>query len=178
MFTVTVTEQGLDDLLGKIPNGPARHQTLGRVLDKGRVVVLKNIMRRWSVRTGFARRSGTTNYDQGMLQAHVVFTAGYAAFPDQGVRPHFIAPRAAMVLRFVDPNFAIASGQISGFTGYQRRTGSAVSGAEALYVYSYGVRHPGQRAQHFMANGLLDSLVEFKAVMEAEAGTMLKGPKG
>lgn len=163
MLEVVVTADGLAELIGKIPNGPARSKTLGMCLDRGRLVVLRNVMRRWSVRTGFGRRSGTTDFDQSLLRAHVTFTAGYSAFPDQGVRPHFISPSAAQVLRFVDPNRAREA----------RATGTARAGSEGAYVYSYGVRHPGQRAQHFMANGLLDSLPEFKTVMESEAATML-----
>jgi hypothetical protein len=180
MVTITLTEQGMAAMIGVVPDAPRRHLTLANILDRGRFVILRFVMHRIPVRTGNLRRTSGTTFDASRPSARITFTPvnaegqGYAAYPDQGVAPHVIETRLAAALRFVDPSYAISSGQIEGFTGYQRRTGQAVKGAEDLYIFRSFVFHPGQRAQHFLAGGLDDALPDFHGVMVSEASRMLK----
>jgi hypothetical protein len=184
MVTLTLTADNMNAFMGKIPDGPKRAATLTSILDKGRWVILQGAMRRIKSRTGNLARSGSTDFDPSQMVAHIKFMAtdpqgqGYAAYPDQGVEPHVIEPRLAAAMRFVDPAYAIQSGQIQGFTGYVRRTGAAVSGADALYIYRQYVEHPGQVAQHFLAGGLDDAMPAFKAIMDKAAATMLGAAGG
>lgn len=129
-----------------VPQLQARLRAIKPSVEMNRQIALAVVgeqKREAPVRTGNLRRSirvGTIS----QRVAQTVATGNYAAHVEYGTAPHDIVPRNRKALRFAAIGVAT------------RATGSPTVGAVragGAYTFARRVRHPGTRANPFMARG-------------------------
>lgn len=167
---VSVTVEGVPELLARIPDAAKRRAVSRRILSRLALLVQAEAMKRSPVRTGTLRRSWNVTVSPAGDEAVVASTLRYAPYVEYGTG--LFGPRHQRITSPSGKVLAWPAGN-TGPNGTLRQTGSPRAGTQGQYAFARSTQgmHP-----HPMLHPALEAAMPHAPEVLQEAARLLLTP--